>query len=46
MIPLRPRFWSAIAALAACLSLPAMSYAAGPDFDAVTRQPLGCEART
>jgi hypothetical protein len=44
MIPLRPRTWSAIAALAACLSLPAMSFAAGPDFDAVTWQPLGCNS--
>src|SRR5262245_47350027 len=44
MITLRPRLLSAIAALAACLSLPAMSSAAGPDFDAVTWQQLGCDS--
>jgi hypothetical protein len=44
MIPLRPRLWSAIAALAACLSLPAASFATGPNFGAVTWQSLGCDS--
>src|SRR5262249_43031054 len=44
MTTLRPRLWSPTAALAGCLPLPAMSSAAGPNFDAVTWQPLGCDS--
>jgi hypothetical protein len=36
MIPLHHRIWPAIAALAA--------FAAGPDFNAVTWLPLGCDS--
>jgi hypothetical protein len=44
MIPLHHRIWPAIAALPACLYLPATSFAAGPDFNAVTWLPLGCDS--
>ncbi len=33
-----------IAALVTCLLLPAASWAAGPNFDAVSWLPLGCDA--